>query len=110
MAQKRRRRTLRAVVLLSLVIMLMTTLSVCEILWSLGLDIDDDSARAESFSDDLQASKKLSPVDEERKLDVEGVTRIGKRAYTGSIKDKDAASALGTCVRPHNRMINGCSQ
>lgn len=91
-----RQRMRSTVIVLILSILLMTLPSGCEILWFLGFDIDDDSAKVQSFDDDLQASKKLSPVDEEGKVDVEGVTNIGKRAYTGSTGDKDADAALST--------------
>ena len=91
-----RRRILSTVMILILGVLLMILPSGCEILWLAGFDFDDDSAKVQSFDDDLQASKKLSPVDEEGKLDVEGVTNIGKRAYTGSTGDKDADAALST--------------
>ena len=91
-----RRWMLSTVMILILGGLLMILPSGCEILWFLGFDIDDDTAKVQSFDDDLQASKKLSPVDEEGNLDVEGLTNIGKRAYTGSTGDKDADAALST--------------
>ena len=91
-----RQRMHSTVLVLIISFLLMTLPSGCEILWLLDFDIDDDSAKVQSFDDDLAASKKLSPVDEEGKLDVEGVTNIGKRAYTGSTGDKDADAALST--------------
>lgn len=92
-----RRQKLRRVVVLSWSVLVIALFCGCELL---DMMVDDeapsDSDKVHSFGDDLEASEKLSPVDEEGKFDVEGATNLGQRAYTGSTGDKDADAALGT--------------
>ena len=92
-----RPRRLRKVLVLSWCVLVFILFTGCELLDLIPEDkAPSDSDKVQSFGDDLNKSKNLSPVDEEGKFDVDGATHLGQRAYTGSTGDKDADAALGT--------------